>query len=193
MKLLHGSIDLRRRREVLASFGAMAGLLALAPLVPRPAQATGTVESRLQQLGVTLPEVARPVANYAPYAVANGFAFIAGQIPMRDGELMHPGKIPTDVSPEQGQEAARQCAINIIAALKVACDGDLDQVRRCVRLQGFVASADDFTEQSQVVNGASDLIVDVFGEAGLHTRLAIGVNTLPLNACVEVSGIFALD
>lgn len=163
------------------------------PFRARGALAAGEIDARLQDLGIVLPEVAPPVANYTPHAVENGFAYIAGQIAFRDGELLHPGKIPTDVSIEQGQEAARQCAINVIAALKAGCNGDLDRVRRCVRVQGFVASADDFTDQSKVMNGASDLMVDVFGDAGLHTRLAIGTNTLPLDACVEVSAIFAID
>lgn len=189
----YGGTVLMERRRVLAGIGGGLGLLIAAPFAAGPARAAGTIDARLQELGIKLPEVAEPVANYAPYAVENGFAFIAGQIAFRDGELMHPGKIPTDVSLEQGQEAARQCAINVIAALKAACGGDLDRVRRCVRMQGFVASADDFTDQSKVMNGASNLMVEVFGDAGLHTRLAIGTNTLPLNACVEVSATFAID
>ena len=101
--------------------------------------------------------------------------------------------MPTQVSVEQAREAAHQCGINILAALKGACDGDLDRVRRCVRLQGFVASSDDFTAQPSVINAASDLLVEVFGEAGKHTRLALGSNVLPLNACVEISATFALE
>lgn len=105
---------------------------------------------------------------------------------------MSPGKVPTDVSLEEGQAAAKQCAINLIAAAKAACEGDLSRVQRCVRLQGFVASADDFDGQSQVMNGASDFMVEVFGDAGRHTRLALGANVLPLNASVEISGVFAI-
>lgn len=181
------------RRQALAGIGLGTGLL-IAGLTPRRhVRAAGRIDARLEELGIDLPEVAPPVANYAPYAVENGFAFIAGQIAFRDGQLIHPGKVPTDVTLEQAQEAARQCAINVIAALRAACEGDLDRVRRCVRMQGFVASADDFTDQSKVMNGASDLMVEVFGDAGLHSRLAIGTNTLPLNACIEVSAIFAVD
>jgi enamine deaminase RidA (YjgF/YER057c/UK114 family) len=112
---------------------------------------------------------------------------------MYAGELMYPGKVPTQVTVEQARAAARQCGINILAALKSACGGDLDRVRRCVRLQGFVASADDFTAQPTVINAASDLMVEVFGDAGKHTRLALGSNVLPLDSCVEISAMFVLN
>ena len=184
-------VDLLRRRLVLGTL-AGAALTAVGPWPMRPAAAAGQIDARLEELGVTLPEVPPPVANYVPYAVANGFVYAAGQLAFKDKELMHPGKVPIDVSVEQAQAAARQCAINLIAAVKAALDGDLDRVQRCVRLQGFVASADDFNEQSKVMNGASDFMVEVFGDAGRHTRLAVGTNTLPLNASVEVSGIFAI-
>lgn len=176
-----------RRRRLLATLGACV-LLPLPRLSP-----ANDFEARLAELGISLPEVPDPVANYVPYRVANGFVYCAGQIPFRDGELLHPGKVPTDVSVENAQLAARQCAINLIATLRAACEGDLNRVQACLRLQGFVASADDFTRQSTVMNGASDFMVEVFGEAGRHTRLAVGVNTLPLNACVEVSGVFAIS
>lgn len=153
----------------------------------------GRVQNRLDELGIELPPTPAPVANYVAYQVAGNMAYIAGQIPFLNGELIYPGKVPTDVTVEQAQIAARQCVINMISALKGACDGDLDRVKQCVRLQGFVASDESFTGQSTVVNGASNLMVDVFGDAGKHTRLAIGVNTLPLNACVEVSGIFYIE
>ena len=181
------------RRCLLGGALAATALVALAPLPRRAAAAAGKVDARLAELGVTLPKVPPPVANYVPYTVADGLAYGAGQLAFKDGELMHPGKVPTDVSVEQAQEAARQCAINLIAAVKAACDGDLDRVQRCLRIQGFVASADDFTGQSKVMNGASDFLVEVFGDAGRHTRLALGTNTLPLNACVEISGIFAIS
>lgn len=183
------SPDATRRRLLSGALAATA----LAALPLRGAAAAGKVDARLAKLGVALPEVPPPVANYVPYTVADGLVYGAGQLAFKDGELMHPGKVPSDVSIEQAQEAARQCAINLIAAVKAACDGDLDRVQRCLRIQGFIASADDFTGQSKVMNGASDFLVEVFGDAGRHTRLALGTNTLPLNACVEISGIFAIS
>ena len=181
------------RRRMLGGALAATAFVALAPLPLRSAAAAGKIDGRLAELGITLPEVPPPVANYVPYTVTDGLVYGAGQLAFKDGKLMHPGKVPTDVSIEQGQEAARQCAINLIAAVKAACGGDLDRVQRCLRLQGFVASADDFTGQSKVMNGASNFLVEVFGDAGRHTRLALGSNTLPLNACVEISGIFAIS
>jgi len=151
------------------------------------------VASRLENLGISLPRVAPPVASYVPYVVSGDQVFIAGQLPMRDGTLLHPGRVPVDVTVEQAREAARQCAINVLAALNAACDGDLERVRQCVRLQGYVASVDDFTRQSSVMNGASELIAEVFGERGRHTRVAVGASSLPLNACVEVAGLFTIS
>jgi len=180
------------RRRLLYGALATTALAFTLPQLARQAGASG-FEARLAELGVSLPDIPEPVANYVPYRVVDGFVYCAGQIPFRDGELIHPGKVPTEVSVEDAQTAARQCAINLIATLKAACDGNLDRVRQCMRLQGFVASADDFTQQSTVMNGASDFMVEVFGEVGRHTRLAVGVNTLPLNACVEVSGVFAIN
>lgn len=157
------------------------------------AQGSNSVDNRLAELGIELPPVAAPVANYVAYQVAGNLVYIAGQIPFLNGELMYPGKVPTDVSVEQAKAAARQCGINMLAALKAACDDDLDRVKQCVRVQGFVSSEDDFTAQPSVVNGTSDLMVEVFGDAGRHTRLALGANTLPLDSCVEVSGIFYIE
>ena len=180
------------RRRMLQT--SMAGGLAIAggSLLPRLGRAETNYDAKLKKLGVILPEVPPPVANYVPYAVANGFVYCAGQLAFKDGKLMFPGQVPDDVSLEEAQAAAKQCAINLIAAVKAACGGNLRRVRRCVRMQGFVASADGFHGQSKVMNGASDLMVAVFGDAGRHTRLALGANVLPLNASVEISGIFAL-
>lgn len=190
-KLIQPAVASRRR------FLQRGGILAAAAGIgvtgaSAPALAAGGYDSRLAELGISLPEVPPPVANYVPYRVANNLVFVAGQLAFKDGELMHPGKIPTDVSLEQGQEAARQCVVNLIAALKAACDGNLDRVQACMRLEGFIASADEFTDQSKVMNGASDFIVEVFGDVGRHSRIAVGVNTLPLNASVEVAGVFAI-
>ena len=150
-----------------------------------------TIEARLKELGITLPPVAKPAANYLPYAVTGKLVFIAGQLPLADGKVMCTGKVGADVSIDEAKKAARQCGLNILAALKAACDGDLDKVARCVRLGGFANAAPDFIETPQVINGASDLIVDVLGEAGKHTRTAVGA-VLPRNAAVEVDAVFEL-
>lgn len=185
----HGD-SLFARRDFITKSLLLAGATALPA---RAALAAGTIDARLLELGIDLPPPPAPVANYVAYVVENGFAYIAGQIPFRDGSLIYPGKVPTDVTVEQGREAAKQCAINIIAALKGACDGDLDRVRQCMRLEGVVASADGFNQQPAIVNGASDFMVEVFGDAGRHTRTAVGVKELPLNASVEISAIFVID
>ena len=181
------------RRDLLSAalgLGVIAGLTKSDALF---AASAGRIETRLAELGIELPPAPAPLANYVAYVVEGNVAYIAGQIPMNAGTLMHPGKVPSQVTVEQAQAAARQCGINILAALKGACGGDLDRVKRCVRLQGFVASADDFTAQPSVVNAASDLMVEVFGDAGKHTRLALGSNVLPLDSCVEISAMFVLN
>ena len=181
------------RRDLLSAALGLGVVVGLSRSEALFAASAGRVESRLAELGITLPAAPAPLANYVAYAVEGNVAYIAGQIPMDAGELMYPGKVPTQVTVEQAKAAARQCGINILAALKSACGGDLDRVRRCVRLQGFVASADDFTAQPTVINAASDLMVEVFGDAGKHTRLALGSNVLPLDSCVEISAMFVLN
>lgn len=183
------------RRSLL---GGLTGAAALS-LAGLPAMASGAAgqggntSARLEELGIVLPQLAAPVASYVPYVVHGNQVHIAGQLPLRDGALMYPGKVPVDVTEEQAREAARQCAINILAALDEACGGNLDQVARCVRLEGFVACSDDYTRQSAVMNAASALMEDVFGERGRHTRVAVGTNSLPLNACVEIAALFTLS
>ena len=181
------------RRDLLSAALGLGVVVGLSQSEALFAASAGRVESRLAELGITLPAAPAPLANYVAYVVEGNVAYIAGQIPMNAGELMHPGKVPTQVTVEQARAAARQCGINILAALKGACGGDLDRVKRCVRLQGFVASADDFTAQPSVINAASDLMVEVFGDAGKHTRLALGSNVLPLDSCVEISAMFVLN
>jgi enamine deaminase RidA (YjgF/YER057c/UK114 family) len=181
------------RRDLLSAALGLGVVVGLSRSEALFAASAGRVESRLAELGITLPAAPAPLANYVAYVVEGNVAYIAGQIPMYAGELMYPGKVPTQVTVEQARAAARQCGINILAALKSACGGDLDRVRRCVRLQGFVASADDFTAQPTVINAASDLMVEVFGDAGKHTRLALGSNVLPLDSCVEISAMFVLN
>ena len=147
---------------------------------------SGTIEARLKQLGIELPEPAAPVANYLPFAVSGNLVFIAGQICQWNGERRFVGKLGAGITIADGQQAARLCALNILAHLRVACSGDFDRVRRCVRLGGFVNCTPEFTDMPQVVNGASDLMVEVFGDKGRHARAAVGMNSLPGGVAVEV-------
>ena len=148
-----------------------------------------TIEARLEELGITLPEAAAPVASYQPLVVSGQTAYISGQLPFVEGRLVT-GKLGADVSLEQGQAAARACGLMIMAQLKAA--GLLERVEQIVKLGGFVASTPDFTDQPKVVNGTSDLMFEVFGDAGRHARSAVGVPVLPLDAAVEVDAIVAL-
>ena len=134
---------------------------------------TGAIDSRLAELGIELPEAPLPAANYVPWVVTGNLVFIAGQVPYKDGKLSHVGKLGDAFTVEDGQACARIVAINILAQLKAACGGDLDRVTRCVKLGGFVNSTPDFTDQPKVVNGASNLIVDIFGDRGKHARFAV--------------------
>jgi enamine deaminase RidA (YjgF/YER057c/UK114 family) len=144
-----------------------------------------TPEERLASLGLAVPEVAKPVAAYVPALRSGDYVFTSGQLPMRDGQLMTTGKVGGEVSAEEAFACARQCALNAIAAVKAEV-GDLSKVRRVVKVVAFVASTPDFTGQPGVANGASELLGEVFGEAGQHARSAVGVPVLPLDAPVEV-------
>lgn len=152
-----------------------------------------TIEEKLVAAGVTLPDPSAPAANYVPFVQTGNLVFVSGQIPMQDGELRYPGRLGDEVDLEEGIKAARLCAINLLAHLKVACEGDLTRVSRVVRLGGFVASTAEFEQHPAVVNGASDLMVAVFGKDGAHARAAVGVAALPLGVCVEVEGVFELE
>jgi enamine deaminase RidA (YjgF/YER057c/UK114 family) len=152
----------------------------------------GRIEARLRELGIELPPAAAPVANYVPFGVVGNLVVVSGQLPLRDGALVATGKVGAEVSLEQGREAARACFLNLVAQLKVACGGELDRVRRVVRLGGFIAAPATFTQHAQVMNGASDAAVAIFGEAGRHARTTIGVPSLPLDAAVEVEGMFEI-
>ncbi|HEX4685509.1 MAG TPA: RidA family protein [Nocardioides sp.] len=145
----------------------------------------GAVEDRLSELGLTVPDVAKPVASYVPAVRSGSFVYTSGQLPMRSGELMTTGKVGDSVSPEDAAECAQQCALNAIAAVKAEV-GDLDAVKRVVKVVCFVASEPEFTGQPQVANGASDLLGKAFGDSGVHARSAVGVPVLPLDAPVEV-------
>lgn len=150
------------------------------------------IESRLAALGITLPEVPAPVANYVPFVIAGPLVFISGQITMWEGELKFLGKVGADLTLEQGQDAARLCAINLLAQAKAAAGG-LERIKRCVKLTGFVNADPGFTDHPKVINGASDLMVDVLGDNGRHARAAVGVNSLPLGVAVEVDGVFEIS
>jgi enamine deaminase RidA (YjgF/YER057c/UK114 family) len=144
-----------------------------------------TPEERLAELGLTVPEVAKPLAAYVPAVRAGSFVYTSGQLPLSEGALLQTGKVGAEVSAEQGKVLARQCALNALAAIRAEI-GELSNIRRVVKVVGFVASAPDFTGQPGVVNGASELLGEVFGEAGIHARSAVGVAVLPLDAPVEV-------
>jgi enamine deaminase RidA (YjgF/YER057c/UK114 family) len=150
----------------------------------------GKIEARLAELKIELPKASTPAANYVPYVRTGNLVFMAGQIPVWNGERRYIGKLGRDFKVEEGQEAAKLCALNLVAQLRAALDGDLDRVTRCVRLGGFVNCVADFTQAPLVVNGASDLIVELFGDAGRHARTAIGTNVLPGDVAVEVDAIF---
>ena len=153
----------------------------------------GTGEQRLLDMGVELPKPAAPAANYIPYVISGNLVFISGQVTMLNGELQYQGTVGDNFSVDDGYQAARICAINLLAQLKDACAGDLERVQQVVKLGGFVNCTADFTDQPKVINGASDLIAEVFGEAGKHARFAVGAPSLPLGVAVEVDGIFEIS
>lgn len=143
------------------------------------------IETRLKELGLTVPQLAAPVANYVPSVVSGGWIYVSGQLPMVDGKLAYTGKLGRELELEQGYEAAKLCALNCLGAIQQAL-GSLDRVERIVKISGFVNSDPEFTAQPKVVNGASDLLGQVFGDQGAHARSAVGVACLPMDACCEV-------
>jgi enamine deaminase RidA (YjgF/YER057c/UK114 family) len=151
----------------------------------------GKVAARLKELNVALPPVTPPVANYVPVVISGHTLYVSGQLPVLNGQMAK-GHLGKDVTIEQGYEAAKTCAVNIVAQVSAALGGNLDRVTRCVKLGGFVASTPEFTDHPKVVNGASDFIVSVFGDAGKHARAAVGVAALPLGAAVEVEAVFEI-
>jgi len=153
---------------------------------------SGIIDARLAELGITLPQAAAPAGSYVPYVVTGNLVVVSGQLPARDGVMLVKGRLGADVSVEQGYEGAKLCAINLIAQIKAAAGGDLDRVKRVLRLGGFVAATPEFTDHPKVINGASDLFVAVFGEAGRHARAAVGAPSLPLGVAVEVDAIVEL-
>jgi enamine deaminase RidA (YjgF/YER057c/UK114 family) len=150
------------------------------------------IDKKLADLGITLPPPGAPAGNYVPYVVVGDIVYMAGQVAREAGKMKYVGKLGGGLTVEQGAAAAKLCAVNLLAQLKAACGGDLDRVERCVRLTGYVNSTPDFLEHPKVVNGASDLMVDAFGERGQHARTALGVAALPLDSATEVEAIFQL-
>jgi enamine deaminase RidA (YjgF/YER057c/UK114 family) len=151
------------------------------------------IDDRLRQLGIELPRASTPGANYVPFVRTGNLLFLTGQLSQWNGERRFVGKLGREFGVEEGQQAARLCALNLVAHVRAALDGDLDRVVRCVRIAGYVNSVPEFVGQSQVLNGASDLFVEIFGEAGRHTRMAVGVSALPYDVAVEVEGVFEIS
>lgn len=150
-----------------------------------------SIAQRLAEKGIELPEANAPAANYIPYVQVGSLLFVSGQISMKDGALIT-GKVGADLSVEEGAAAAKTCGLSLLAQVKAACGGDIDRLKRVVKLTGFVNSTPDFTEQPKVINGCSDFLVEALGEAGRHSRSAVSAGALPLNVAVEIEGIFEL-
>ncbi len=152
---------------------------------------SGRIAARLRELGIELSEPPKPVAAYVPFVVTGNLIFVSGQVSALPSGVRYAGKVGLDLTVEQGHQAARVCGLNILAQLSAALDGDLDRIGHIVKLTGFVNCSDGFTQQPQVINGASELMVDVFGDAGRHARAALGANALPLGMAVEVDAVAA--
>ena len=152
----------------------------------------GTIEARLKALDLVLPEAKAPIGSYVPFLHMNGQLLVSGQLPMKDGAVAVTGTLGDGVALAQGQDAARLCALNIFAQAKTAL-GDLDRIAQLLRLNGFVNAGPGFADHPKVINAASDLMVDILGDKGRHTRIAVGCSSLPLNAAVEIDAVFAID
>ena len=150
-------------------------------------------DSKLKELNIDLPKAADPVGSYVATKITGKLLYISGQISMNENGELIKGKLGKELNTEAGYNAAKRCALNIIAQAKKACANDLSKIKSCIKLTGFVNSTDEFIEQPKVINGASDLIVSVFGDYGMHTRAAVSTNTLPLGVAVEVDAIFELN
>ena len=150
-------------------------------------------ENKIKELGIMLPEAKAPVGNYVATKISGKLLYISGQISINESGELIKGKVGKDLNTEAGYEAAKRCALSIVAQTKKACNNDLSKVKSCIKLTGFVNSTEDFTEQPKVINGASDLIASIFGDAGMHTRAAVSANSLPLGVSVEVDAIFELN
>ncbi len=151
-----------------------------------------TIEKKIEELGLSLPQATDPVGSYVATKISGKFLFISGQISIDDKGTLIKGKLGKDLNTEDGYQAAKRCGLSIIAQAKKACDGDLSRIKSCIKLTGFVNSTEDFTDQPKVINGASELIVSILGESGMHTRAAVSTNSLPLGVSVEVDAIFEI-
>lgn len=154
---------------------------------------TDTIEARMKSLGIKLPEVNPPAANYIPYIKTGNLVYVAGQTCKWNGVLQYIGKVGKEYNLEEGQQAARLCALNLILQIKNACEGHLDKVKQCIRLTIFVNATDDFSDHAKIADGASNLIVDIFGERGKHVRTSLGANSLPSQTTVEIDAIFEIE
>ncbi len=152
----------------------------------------GKIEARLKELHITLPTPPAPVASYVPYVISGKLVFVSGQVTVAADGLKYIGTVGRDLTVEDGKAAARLCAINVLAQAKAAMEGDLDRIRRCVKATVFVNAVPGFTRHPEIANGASDLFVEIFGEAGRHARAAVGAGSLPLNVAVEVEAVFEI-
>ncbi len=150
-------------------------------------------DDKIKELKITLPEAKPPVGSYVATKISGNLLYVSGQISISENGELIKGKVGKDLSTQDGYNAAMRCGLSILSQVKVACAGDLSKIKSCIKLTGFVNSSDDFTEQPKVINGASDLIASVFGEAGMHTRAAVSTNSLPLGVSVEVDAIFELN
>ena len=150
-------------------------------------------DDKINELKIILPEAKPPVGNYVATKIVGKMLFVSGQISIDENDQLIKGKVGKELDTEAGYNAAKRCALSIIAQVKKACDNDLSKVRSCVKLTGFVNSTDEFTDQPKIINGASDLIAAVFGDSGMHTRAAVSTNSLPLGVSVEVDAIFELN
>ena len=150
-------------------------------------------QKKIDELKIKLPEAKPPVGSYVATKIIGNLLFISGQISISDSGDLIKGKVGKELSTQDGYEAAKRCGLSIVAQAKVACNGDLSKIKSCIKLTGFVNSTEDFTEQPKVINGASDLIATIFGDAGMHTRAAVSTNSLPLGVSVEVDAIFELN
>lgn len=146
------------------------------------------IEDKLKQLSITLPIPPKPAGSYIPVVISGNLAFVSGQIPMQDGKVLYTGKVPSERSIEEAQSAAKMCAINLLAQLKSNL-GSLDKITKIIRVSGFVNCTPEFSEQPKIINAASDLLFEIFGEKGKHSRIAVGVSSLPLNSTVEIDMI----
>jgi len=149
-------------------------------------------EENIKKLGLIIPQLAVPVANYVPFKIIDNMMYISGQAPVKEGELIYKGKVGTDISIEEGIEGAKLCCVNIIAALNKGIDGDWDRLENFVKVVGYVNCKEDFVDQPKIINGASDLLVNIFEDKGRHTRVAVGSNALPLGIAVEIDAIIKL-